>query len=797
VRVPLAWLRDYIDLPADAEAIAAKLAMMGFPVEAIERRPALSGVVAGRIATVEKHPNADRLSVCTVDVGHEPLLTIATAATNVAPGQVVPVATIGALLVRDGEPLHIEPRKMRGVDSQGMLCSAEELALPAEWFEDGILQLDESVAPGTDVVAHFRLGEPVLDVEITANRVDAMSVVGIARELGAGYGAAVREPVAFAPVPTLGARDAEAGGVRVTLESPDCRRFVAQRFTNVHSGVAPAWMRIRLALAGQRPLSSIVDVSNFVMLELGQPQHAYDLAALSGARLIVRDARDGETITTLDGEERALDARTLVIADADAAQCIAGLRGAAASEVRASTREIVLESATFAGPRIRRGGINLALRTDASARHERGLTPAMADAGAARAAELLRALGATPHDAFAVGEEPHAAAPIAADSQRIAALAGIALTADEAAGALRGLGFSVTATGTALQVVAPYWRGDVTIAADIAEEVARVVGYDRIQGAPAPSFAQDIRSDDYRHEQAIARACSAGGYREVMSLPLQPRGVYERWIGAGIACAAPPVEILNPLSDDQRCLRFSLLPGLLALAAKHAALAPLRLFEIGHVFEANPQGDPLETPMLAWLAVLPGEEEASWRDSGFLLFKGESAALLRAITGREPEAVTASLSALHPGKTASFIIEGKDVATIGAVDPRLLAAYGAGKRAYAGLARIVDVPAYQMPRYVAPSRFPAVERDVALVLAPAVPAHEIAHAIHATGDGIIAGVRVFDEYRGPQIAADRKSLAVRVRFQRDDATLTDADVDGVLEKILADLRERFGAELRT
>ena len=340
MRVPLAWLRDYVALDANADAIAERLALLGFPVEAIETRPPLHGVVAGKLVNIAKHPNADRLQVCTVDVGGDAPLTVLTAATNVAEGQLVPVATLGAQLVG----MKIEPRSMRGIASEGMLCSANELGLPEEWFEDGIMQLDLGTRLGADVVAMFRLGDEILEVEVTPNRPDAMSVLGLARELAAAFGVALRPPdttVSYGDdiVDALSGetKSFDSLDVKVTLQSPDCHRFVVQRISYLRVRPSKTWMRVRLALAGQRPINNAVDVSNFVMLEVGQPLHFYDFDKLAGRELIVRDARDGEPMVTLDGIERTLDASFLVIADRDQPQCIAGIKGAAASEVTDAT----------------------------------------------------------------------------------------------------------------------------------------------------------------------------------------------------------------------------------------------------------------------------------------------------------------------------------------------------------------------------------------------------------------------------------------------------------------------------
>jgi phenylalanyl-tRNA synthetase beta chain len=728
---------------------------------------------------------------------------IATAATNVAQEQVVPVATIGARVYSpeaEGNVFVITARKMRGVDSQGMLCSAAELGLEAAWFEDGILQLEPDMPLGTDVIAHYRLNDEAIDVEITSNRVDVMSMLGVARELGAAYGKPVREPVPYTRIATASPVQASHGDVRIVLESPDCRRFVAQRFSEVVVKPAPAMMRIRLALAGQRPISNLVDISNFVMLELGQPQHFYDFEKLAGGCLIARDAREGERLRTLDGEEHELTPLALVIADERQAQGLAGLKGGASSEISASAREIVLESASFTGARIRRMSAREGFRTDASSRHEKGLPLELADVAAARAAELLIAQGAKAHEAFAVGAQPAQRAIIKLPASDIRRILGIDVSQAEVERALLGLGFEAhaeqdAARGTIYSVRPPYRRGDVTIATDVVEEIARIVGYDRIEAHMPPVLDHAIPSDAYEREDAVADALAALGYHEINSLALQPASVRATFEHAGIG-APKAVEILNPLSEDQRFPRFSLLPGLLELAARSQHHAPLRFFEIGHVFEsADP--DPLEIATAAWLLVLPKKEEQAWRDAGFLEHKGDSLAFVRAIAGHEADAVTGVFSGLHPGKTASLLVNGKNVARIGAVDPRLLAAYNIEGRAYCGFARMRDIPEYRIPAFRAPSRFPPIERDLALILSPEIPAHEIVHAIRAGMNGVLRDVRVFDEYRGPQIGENRKSVAVRIKLQRDDATLTDEEADAHVKAILASLRERVGAEIRS
>ncbi|MBV8688792.1 MAG: phenylalanine--tRNA ligase subunit beta, partial [Candidatus Eremiobacteraeota bacterium] len=382
MKVPIGWLRDFVDLPAGTQAIADRLAEIGFPVDEIIKRPALSGIVIGRIATLERHPNADRLLVASVDVGNQRRLNIATAATNVAVDQTIAVATIGAHLPN----LTIERRKMRGFESEGMMISADELALPAEWFEDGILQLNGDARLGEDVAQWLQLSDDVLDVDITTNRPDAMSIFGLARELAAAYRTPLRSPSGMQAVLPAGH---DPQGIKVSLKSKDCTRFISQRFSAVQIGVAPLWMRVRLALAGQRPINNVVDVSNYVMLEVGQPLHFYDAAKIKGQHLIARDAEAGEPLTTLDSSHYKLSPRDLVIADDAGAQGLAGLKGGQKTEVTDTTTSIVLEAANFTGARIRRMSAALGLRTEASARHEKGLAPILTDFGATRAATLL------------------------------------------------------------------------------------------------------------------------------------------------------------------------------------------------------------------------------------------------------------------------------------------------------------------------------------------------------------------------------------------------------------------------
>jgi phenylalanyl-tRNA synthetase beta chain len=788
VLVPIGWLREFVDVPGDAEEIARRLAMLGFPVEEIVRRPLVTGVVVGTILEVEKHPNADRLLVARVEAGGDRPLTIVTAATNVAAGQTIAVATIGAQLPQ----LTIAPRKMRGIASEGMMISADELALPADWFEDGILQLDGCRAsPGTDAVALLGLDAEVLDVEITSNRVDAMSIVGLARELAASYGKALRAPSLENP----GAAVEPAGETpSVTIDSPDCTRFVAQRF-DVSIGTAPAWMRVRLALAGQRPINNVVDVSNYVMLETGQPLHFYDASAVRDAHFVVRNGRDGERLVTLDGVERTLSPQALVVADERGALGLAGVMGGLESEVGSTTRAVLLEAANFNGARIRRTSHALALRSEASSRHEKTLAPALADAGAARAAQLLCELGATAYRPHAFGSPPGAAEPILLRAAECERLLGIAIPAQRIAEHLSALGCAVTDAGDgAFLVVPPPWRRDLGVSADLIEEVARMEGYDRIEAVVPPVEPHDISSVEYDREGDVARTLAALGYREVITLSLHGRDAIERAERSGIAFDAAYLEVLNPLSEEQRYLRASLADGLIPYFAK--VNAPVRVFEIGRVFRRR-DGAPTEEAMLAFGFAVEPLDEPAWRDSYFLRLKGDCETLVERVCGRRGDIGRAQAPGLHPGTSASLSIDGRTAAVFGRLDPRLARAFDVRLPVYLCFASLDALPPHATAQYRPPSKFPGTSRDIALSVGLDVSALDVERAIaRALGDECTS-VRVFDEYRGPQVGEGRKSIAVHVALQRFDATITDEQADEAIARALDAVGGELGAAIRT
>ncbi len=782
--VPIGWLREYVDLPRDPQMIADTLAQLGFPVDAIERRPLLSGLVVGKITRLEKHPNADRLQIGTIDIGG-PTLQIATAATNVAAGQVIPIATIGAQLPQ----MKIERRKMRGFESEGMMCSAQELGLPAEWFEDGIMQLDADTELGADAIALFALQDDVLDVDITSNRVDAMSMIGLARELSA----ALRIPLRLPDFANPGTLADSVDVPRVTIESPDCTRFVTQRFTNIRVGPAPALLRIRLALAGQRPINNIVDISNYVMLEVGQPLHFYDDARVANHHLIVRDAYAGETLTTLDDAEHELQVQALVIADDNGAQGLAGLKGGKAAQVTERTTSILLESANFHGPRIRRMSAALGFRSEASTRHEKALAPVLTDTGAARAAQFLVQAGATAYAPHAFGAEIESPSPIDFHLGEVKRLLGFELTSGDLHTHLEALGFTVEVGEQETFIITPpAWRCDIGISADIVEELARMAGYEKIEAQIPAVVEHGIASQAYYLERKLSRTIAALGYHEIMSYSLHGPDLFEKVRGAGIEPSARSVEVRNPLSEDQRYLRYALGPTILEYFAKIDR--PFRVFEIGHVFSHEEHIS--ETPTMSFGFAAEPIDEPQWRDSRFLAIKGDCEALIQRMTGRTPDSTRDVRTGLHPGKTAVLLLDGREIANIGAADPRVVRSFGIRFPVYLANIYLTSFPDYAVPSYTPPSRFPSTYRDLALLVAFDVTSAQIETTIQRAIGPICVGVRAFDEYRGAQVDPLLKSLATRVTMQKHDATITDLDADAAIAAALEALRDQFGATIR-
>jgi phenylalanyl-tRNA synthetase beta chain len=814
MQLSISWVRDFVDSDAPPEAFAAALTARGFTVDAVTPQPMPAKIVVGRIDALARHPNADRLQVSTVDVGADKL-QIVTGATNVAVGDKIPIALVGAVvfsreLAADGSRKMnpIAKSTLRGVESVGMMCSASELALPGE-FDDGIVILDADAQIGQDFWRSVRFGDAVLDVDVPSNRPDCLSVIGLAREAAAGLNAPYRalEPEAFAGTAPPGI------GVEIG-DKAICRRLVGQRFTGARSGHTPFWMALRLQASRVRSLGFLVDVSNYVQLETGQPLHFYDASALRGERIVARASRAGEKVVTLDGVERTLAAGVPVIADGEGLVGIAGIFGGARAAVSDATTDVYVESPNFVGAPIRRAAIALGLRTEGASRHEKNLPLELVELGRRRAAQFLTEAGARASAVVETGESPGEPRVVTARPGRVNALLGTSYDVERMRAALAPIGLASTG-GDPLRVTVPYWRNDVIEEVDIVEEVARAIGFDDIPERRGAATPQDVDEGQYRQESILAQTLVALGYREAVTIALQGSKVVDAWERSGLTFWREIATVANPLSDDQRFLRPSLLPGLLTVATRswERATGPVRLFEAGHIFRpsgnvSNPaspdsgaydENGVLELPSICGLALFPSDESAGANplDHRLLEVKGDAeraiASLSDARITTEPEA----RGYFHPGAAANLIADGRTVAKFGRIHPGLAQAYDLPGASYAFMLYLENLPQRRpIVKYAPLPKFPGTNRDIAVVVDEQVSARDLADAATADGHGLLERVAAFDEYRGAQVGPGKKSVALSIALRKPDATITDAEADAAIEKIVAGLRERFHADLR-
>ncbi len=817
MRVPVSWLRDFVHSDAKPEAFAAALTGRGFTVDGITPQATPQRIVVGRIQTLERHPNADRLQVSTVDVGTGKI-QIVTGATNVSVGDKVPIALAGAVVYARGatagetpETKRIEPSSLRGVESNGMMCSPDELLLPGE-HEDGILIMEAEAPIGEDFWRVARFGDAVLDVDVPSNRPDGLSIIGLAREAAAGLHAT------FA-IPEL---DRNEGAVPspIAVEIDDssiCRRLLGQYFSNVADRRSPMWMALRLSAAGVRSLSLLVDISNFVQLETGQPLHFYDATKIRGGKIIARAARAGEKIITLDGVERTLSPGMPVIADGEGVVGVAGIMGGTTSGVSSATRHVFLESPNFVGAPVRRASIALGLRSEGALRHEKDLPLELPEVGRRLAARLLVGAGGTASAIVEAGQKPGPLRRVRARVQRVNALLGSNFSVPQMKDALAAIDFEVEGTDQ-LEVTVPYWRPDVVEEVDVIEEIARGIGFDTIPDVPIVAAPQNVDEGLYDQESLLARSFVALGYNEIVTITLQGTKTIAAWEHSGIPFWKDVVTLANPLSDDHRILRPSLLPGLLAAANKWwpAVGGELRLFEIGHIFHAvgdGHEGDPKpdahkgvftengvrEWPSLSGVVVFEdGKGQVqSPLDRRLLAVKGELESVLQPLAGAQIGTEPRQRSYFHPGASGDLRAAGKVVAKFGRLHPKLARAFELPMCSYAfsiyceNIAQTKPVQQFtQLPK------FPATKRDVAMVVAEQVQAQQLMTAVRESAAPYVESVRAFDEYRGQQIGDGRKSVTLAIVLRKPDATITDEEANASTDTIVSMLAQQFGASLR-
>jgi phenylalanyl-tRNA synthetase beta chain len=841
MRVPLSWLREFVEVDLTQEALAERLTLLGMEVKGIERRGTeWRNVVVGELLEVGPHPRADRLSLTRVRVGAAngggaETLDIVCGATNIAVGQRVPVALPGAVLPGDRR---IERTEKMGVASNGMLCSGEELRLTADG--DGILILPGDTPIGASLADLF--GDIVLDVDVKPNRGDALSIVGIAREVAAATGQTVRWPETDVQ---------ETGGLveehlRVEIEDQRlCPRFVGRWVSKVRIGPSPDAIQMRLLAAGQRPVSNVVDASNYVMLELGKPIHTFDAAAVGEGRIIVRPARAGEPLVTLDHVARELSPDTLVIADPDGAIGIAGVMGGESSEIGPGTTEVVVESAIFDPVSIRRTAFRYALRSEASLRFEKGQEFRLARVGADYTARLIRAWSGGEVARGRVDSHPAEPEPgrVAFRPARVNRLLGTDLPAQEQAVLLARVGIETTEpsgataiavvpghdaatveaeSGDALVATVPTWRRDIEIEADLAEEIARVRGYELVPATLPDTPPPDWRPNPLEVRDSIRDRLVGAGLTEVVTHALVSAGAVERYrwsfpetSAAGEAAReGDPIAVTNPLSQDHAFLRQALVGSLAAIADANLrrGAEDVAIFEVGKGY-----GKVGDEPREWWrlgLALTGSFEGAAWNRPAREADLGDAKGVVEAIgilleaseVGYQP---LTDEPLLHPGRSARVTATrgGEDGGTtllisgvVGELHPRILAEADLRlDRLVVAELSIAGLSAGRLPVSAAapPPRFPAVERDLAIVVAEGVTACAVGETIRASAGSLLQSARLFDVYRGQPLAADERSLAFRLRFGAADHTLTEAEVDDSVAAVIAALAQAHGARIRT
>jgi phenylalanyl-tRNA synthetase beta chain len=809
MRTSIKWLKDYVDFSQSAEELADMLTMAGVPVENIEYPGrGLENIVTGRITEMTAHPNADKLTVCKLDIGRSEPLTIVTGATNLTVGAIVPVALVGAKLAGG---LAIEATSLRGVESKGMLCSADELGMDAKIvppeMRDGIYILPADTPVGVDALEAMGLDDVILEFELTPNRADCFSVIGLAREVAALTGGTLKKPML-----TLKEEGTEkaANLATIAIDEPAlCSRFCGRIFQNVKIGPSPAWLQRRVQAAGMRPISNVVDVTNFVMMEMGQPMHAYDYNLLAKHSLTARKARPGERLTTLDGSKRELDPDMLVIADAVQSVGVAGVMGGLATEVTAGTRTVLLEAASFNGASIRRTSKALGLRSEASGRYERGIDTANIIRPLDRAAQLLEQMGACTVCPGIIDVYPDVQLPrqVTFTPEQINSRLGVEVPQATMVNILKRLEFEVEVKADKIQVTVPTWRGDVSRPADISEEIARVWGYDNI---PTTIPCGITKPGTQSYSQSIIDRIKDGltgmGFSEAINFSFSHPAVFDKLNLPDDSELRQAIPILNPITDEFPLLKTTLMGGVMQTVAGNLARKndDLKLYEIGAVY--RPQSLPLTSlptePVMLCGAMCGKRYELAWnqgRDTvDFYDAKGVVEALLAKLGIGGYSVELGEAVAMHPGKTALFVKDGDLLGSVGEAHPKVQDAFGLNRRVclFEFDVSMLVKHAVLIGDYRPLPRFPAIARDLAVVLPASVPASQVAAAITASGGDLLADVRLFDMYTGEQVPAGAKSLAFALVFRAADRTLTDEEVDGHYREIVAHLEKAVSAKLR-
>ena len=792
------WLNEFTPVSAPDRDFAEAMTLSGSKVEITEVEGAeIENVVVGKVLSLIRHPNSDHMWICQVDIGGAAPIQIVTGAQNVREGDLVPVAKDGSTLPGG---VHITAGTLRGEASVGMLCSYKELGMTDhDWplsIVDGIFILNSDpdlsardLRPGDDLRAAIGYHDHVVEFEITPNRPDCLSVIGLAREAAATFGTPL----------TLHTPEVKGGGPGalrdlLDVETPDadlCPRYTARMVRNVKIGPSPLWMRQRLRAMGVRPINNIVDITNYVMLEYGQPMHAFDYRYVKGGRIIVRRAKDGETLTTLDGTPRKLNPSMLVIADAHRAVGLAGIMGGLNSEIVDDTVDVVFESANFDGTTIRRTALSLGMRTEASAKYEKGLDPMNTPPAVNRACELVELLGAGEVVDGVIDILNHVPQPTVLDlePEKINDLLGTDVSGEEMASILRKLDFQVEGD----RITVPSWRGDVLTMADLAEEVARFHGYNRIPVTlMRGTTTQGGYSPAQRLERRLGQTCRSAGYDEIITYSFISPTYYDKIGWAPEDPRRRSLKILNPLGEDTSIMRTTTLPSMLEILARNYNFRnkSARLYELGRIYLPRADGLADEPKVLSL---------GAYGDIDFFGLKGVVEALLHSIrVGGVSYQACRDNASYHPGRCATVCVGGEQIGVLGQIHPTVCANYGVDTALYCAELSFEALMRFQgpEPEYVPLPKFPSVARDIAVVCDASIPVATLENCISRGARGLLKEVELFDIYTGAPIPAGKKSVAFNLTLRSDERSLTAAEADEDVKSVLELLQKELGAVLR-
>ena len=800
----LSWIKAYVpDLDVTAQEYADAMTLSGTKVEGYEKLDAdLDKIVIGRIEKIEKHPDADKLVVCQVNIGTG-TTQIVTGAPNVFEGAKVPVVLDGGRVAggHDGSKtpggIKIKKGKLRGVESNGMMCSIEELGSTRDMYpeapEEGIYIFPEDAQVGENAVKALGLDDVVVEYEVTSNRVDCFSVVGIAREAAATF-----DKTFVPPVVTETGNDEDVNDyVKVSVENTDlCPRYCARVVKNIKIGPSPKWMQRRLASVGIRPINNLVDITNYVMEEYGQPMHAYDLETIAGHQIVVKTAQDGETFTTLDGQERKMDKDVLMICDGEKAIGIAGIMGGENSMITDDVKTMLFEAACFDGVNIRKSSKRVGLRTDASGKFEKGLDPNNAKAAIDRACQLVEEMGAGEVVGGTVdvyGKEKHPVR-VPFDAERINAMLGTDISEDVMLGYFKKIDLEYDPETK--EVIAPTFRQDLFRLADIAEEVARFYGYDNIPTTlPNGEATTGKLSFKLRIEQVARDIAEFCGFSQGMCYSFESPKVFDKLLLPADSPLRRTVEITNPLGEDYSIMRTTSLNGMLTSLATNynRRNKDVRLYELGNIY----------LPKRLPLTELPEERMqftlGMYGKGDFFSMKGVVEEFFEKIGMKDRETYdpNAGKPYLHPGRQANILYDGKVVGYLGELHPEVADIYGIGERAYVAVIDMPEIMEYATfdRKYYGIAKYPAVTRDISMVVPKHILAGQIEEVISAKGGKYLESYALFDLYEGAQIKEGFKSVAYSIVFRAKDKTLSDAEVTEAMDRILKAL-EGMGIELR-